>query len=188
MLKLLIASAIALTIVGMNTVIALQTPTDESQVFFTRKHNCTAFIVRAIEKARYELRVQAYLLTSCPIIKAIARAKGRNVDVNIILDRANEQERYEHKIAYLQDRGINLLVDDTVEIAHDKVIIIDRNNVITGSFNFTRSAQARNAENVVIISEDIKVKSYTENWKERAAVSRPILPSIAEFSDQWTCR
>ncbi len=188
MFKGLIACMFAFVIVGTNTAFALQSPTEESHVCFTRKHNCTAFIVRAIEKARYELRLQAYFLTSCPIIKAIARAKVRNVDVKIILDRTNEQERYENKLAYLQIRGVDLMVDDTVGIAHDKVIIIDRTNVITGSFNFTQSAQARNAENVVIVSDDKTVKAYAENWQDRAANSRPMLPSTFGYDVWRTCR
>ena len=43
------------------------------------------------------------------------------------------------------------------------------------SFNFTRSAQDRNAENVLIILDDpIIAKKYIANWERRAAVSRNI--------------
>jgi phosphatidylserine/phosphatidylglycerophosphate/cardiolipin synthase-like enzyme len=54
-------------------------------------------------------------------------------------------------------------------------MIIDGKNIITGSFNFTKSAQERNAENVLIILDDsIIAKKYIANWEKRAAVSRNI--------------
>jgi len=53
-------------------------------------------------------------------------------------------------------------------------MVIDDAHVITGSFNFTKSAQERNAENVLIIRQypDL-ARTYAENWRNRAAVSRP---------------
>jgi phosphatidylserine/phosphatidylglycerophosphate/cardiolipin synthase-like enzyme len=65
--------------------------------------------------------------------------------VNVILDRVNEQDRLNH--------GIDPLIDDRVVIAHNKIMVIDDRNVITGSFNFTRAAQ-RNAENVLFFVID----------------------------------
>jgi phosphatidylserine/phosphatidylglycerophosphate/cardiolipin synthase-like enzyme len=42
-------------------------------------------------------------------------------------------------------------IDDAPAITHNKVIILDDATVITGSFDFTKSADTRNAENVVTI-------------------------------------
>jgi hypothetical protein len=53
--------------------------------------------------------------------------------VNIILDRVNEQDRY-GGATYLLNHGIDPLIDDRVTIAHNKIIVIDNRNVITGSF------------------------------------------------------
>src|ERR1700688_2042198 len=61
---------------------------------FTPGQNCTALIVDQINAAQSELLVQAYGFTNPEIIQAIGRAKERGVDVNVILDRVNEQDRY----------------------------------------------------------------------------------------------
>jgi phosphatidylserine/phosphatidylglycerophosphate/cardiolipin synthase-like enzyme len=54
-------------------------------------------------------------------------------------------------------------------------MVIDGKNIITGSFNFTKSAQDRNAENVLIILDDpIIAKKYIANWERRSALSRNI--------------
>jgi phosphatidylserine/phosphatidylglycerophosphate/cardiolipin synthase-like enzyme len=58
------------------------------------------------------------------------------------------------------------MIDDRHAIAHNKVMIIDREIVITGSFNFTKAAEEKNAENLLIIRNKDLAKVYTENWFE----------------------
>lgn len=75
---------------------------------------------------------------------------------------------------YLVNHGIAPLVDDRVTMAHSKVMVIDGRDVITGSFNFTKAAQQRNAENVLLIKDDAPLASaYAANWQRRAAGARP---------------
>jgi phosphatidylserine/phosphatidylglycerophosphate/cardiolipin synthase-like enzyme len=144
----------------------------ELQACFTPGEDCTTLIVRQIDGAKSELLVQAYGLTSAPIIQALGRAKERGVDAKVILDRINEQKRYT-AATYLKNHGIDVLIDDAVVIAHNKVMVIDRRNVITGSFNFTRAAHAKNAENVLLITDDLVLaKAYAANWERRATAAR----------------
>jgi phosphatidylserine/phosphatidylglycerophosphate/cardiolipin synthase-like enzyme len=53
-------------------------------------------------------------------------------------------------------------------IAHNKVMIIDGETVITGSFNFTKAAEGKNAENLLMIHDRKLASLYTKNWQERA--------------------
>jgi phosphatidylserine/phosphatidylglycerophosphate/cardiolipin synthase-like enzyme len=139
---------------------------------FTPGGKCTDLIVHEIDSAKSELLVQAYSFTSLAIVEAIARAKSRGVDVGVILDRSNETGRYSGA-TYLENHGIEPLIDNTVTIAHNKVLVIDGTKVVTGSFNFTKAAQERNAENVLVIEGDPKIaEAYRKNWKRRAGVSR----------------
>ena len=146
---------------------------------FTPGSDCTSVIVQRIDAAKSELLVQAYGFTSTPIISAIANAKTRGVDVRVILDKSNETRKYSGA-TFLVNHGIEPLIDDSVGIAHNKVLIIDKDTVVTGSFNFTTAAQKRNAENVLIIEDDHDlVAAYRDNWFKRAAVSRPYRPREA---------
>jgi len=147
---------------------------------FTPGEDCTGLIVRTVNSTKTELLVQAYSFTSYPIINAIARAKMRGVKVRVILDKSNETGRYSGA-TYLVNHGIDPLIDYRVAIAHNKVMVIDGRTVITGSFNFTKAAQSRNAENVLIVSDDPEIAaSYRQNWERRASASRPY--------DQWKNR
>jgi phosphatidylserine/phosphatidylglycerophosphate/cardiolipin synthase-like enzyme len=50
-------------------------------------------------------------------------------------------------------------------IAHNKIMVIDDRTVLTGSFNFTKAAEDKNAENLLII-RDVKVAAgFERNWQ-----------------------
>ena len=77
---------------------------------------------------------------------------------------------------FLANSKIPTFIDSIHAIAHNKVIIIDKNTVITGSFNFTKAAESKNAENLLIIKSDEIAKLYIENWKNHKEHSGPYAP------------
>lgn len=139
---------------------------------FTPGEDCTGMIVSEIDGAKSELLIQAYSFTSAPIMSAISRARKRGVKIGVILDKSHVRKKSYSAATYLTNHGIMPLIDRRVAIAHNKVMIIDRRNVIAGSFNFTKAAQERNAENVLFIRDDARLaKAYADNWQKRANVS-----------------
>jgi phosphatidylserine/phosphatidylglycerophosphate/cardiolipin synthase-like enzyme len=54
-------------------------------------------------------------------------------------------------------------IDANHAISHNKVMIIDGETVLTGSFNFTKAAQEKNAENLLIIWDPSLAAQYTQN-------------------------
>lgn len=139
-------------------------------VCFVPGEDCEGVIVAEINQARSVILVQAYSFTSMPIAKALVNAKQRGVVVQAILDKSQRSERYSGA-TFLTNAGIPTLIDEQPSIAHSKVIIIDAESVITGSFNFTRSAQQYNAENLIVIRDANLAKLYTENWVSRQRLS-----------------
>jgi phosphatidylserine/phosphatidylglycerophosphate/cardiolipin synthase-like enzyme len=61
--------------------------------------------------------------------------------------------------------GIPTKIDSAHAIAHNKLMIIHGETVITGSFNFTEAAEEKNAENLLIIKDKDLAGRYIENWK-----------------------
>lgn len=136
------------------------------QVCFTPQNDCTALVVNTINQAKTSIDVQAYSFTSAPIIKALSEAEGRGVKVDILLDKSNVSSRYS-STTYLKNHDIPFLIDYKPTIAHNKVMIFDDNTVITGSFNFTKSAQIHNAENLIVIHDAKLAQYYLNNFKYR---------------------
>jgi phosphatidylserine/phosphatidylglycerophosphate/cardiolipin synthase-like enzyme len=53
----------------------------------------------------------------------------------------------------LLDAGLDIRLDTSPGRMHHKVMIIDREIVVTGSFNFTRTAERDNDENILIVHD-----------------------------------
>ena len=100
--------------------------------------------------AKASVLVQAYSFTSAPIAKALLAAHKRGVQVQVILDKSQKSEKYS-EADFLVNVGIPTKIDAKHAIAHNKIMIIDGQTVISGSFNFTTAAEEHNAENLLVI-------------------------------------
>jgi phosphatidylserine/phosphatidylglycerophosphate/cardiolipin synthase-like enzyme len=142
-------------------------PLPPIEVHFSPEGGCTEAVVREIEAAQSSILIQAYSFTSTPIAKAVVEAYKRGVHVEVILDRSQKTEKYT-EADYLHNHRVPVLIDSEHAIAHNKVMIIDGQTVITGSFNFTKQAEEHNAENLLVIRDKILADQYTVNWKLHA--------------------
>ena len=145
------------------------TPT---QVCFSPNGGCTETIVNQIETAKSEILVQAYSFTSATIAKALVNAHKQGVKIEAILDKSQKSERYT-AATFVSTAGIPTYIDSKHAIAHNKIMIIDKETVITGSFNFTKAAEEKNAENLLIIRNKNLAKVYMENWYKHKEHSEP---------------
>ena len=64
---------------------------------------------------------------------------------------------------FLVHSGVKTLIDAKHAIAHNKVMVIDSETVITGSFNFTKAAEDHNAENLLVIHDKALTDKHTQN-------------------------
>jgi phosphatidylserine/phosphatidylglycerophosphate/cardiolipin synthase-like enzyme len=135
------------------------------QVYFSPKGGCTDAIIRELNNAKSTILVQAYSFTSAPIAKALLNAHKRGVKVEVILDKSQKTQKYS-SATFLYNQGIPVKIDAKHAIAHNKVMIIDGETVITGSFNFTKAAEEKNAENLLVIKDKKLAERYTKNWQE----------------------
>ncbi len=83
------------------------------------------------------------------------------------MDKSQRTQKYS-SATFLLNVGISVKIDAQHAIAHNKVMIIDGETVITGSFNFTRAAEENNAENLLIIQDKKLAERYTKNWQDHA--------------------
>jgi len=116
--------------------LALATPADAAEIrtCFTPGEDCTSVIVSEIGATKTEVLVQAYSFTSPEIVKALADAKQRGVDVWVIIDRTAAGQRKEATaIETLKIAKVPVLIDSAHAIAHNKVMVLDGQRIITGS-------------------------------------------------------
>jgi phosphatidylserine/phosphatidylglycerophosphate/cardiolipin synthase-like enzyme len=143
-----------------------------AHVYFSPQGGAQAGLVAAIAQARKTILVQAYSFTSGPVEQALKAAHDRGVAVRVILDKSQNTER--SGLRFLVQAGIPTWIDPIHAIAHNKVMVIDGGTVITGSFNFTRAAELKNAENLLILESPELADYYAKNWQTHLQHSEPV--------------
>jgi phosphatidylserine/phosphatidylglycerophosphate/cardiolipin synthase-like enzyme len=131
---------------------------------FSPRGGCTEAIVKEINDARSDIFVQAYSFTSAPIAQALLNAHKRGVRVEAVLDKSQRREKYT-SATFLANAGVPIYIDDKHAIAHNKILIIDGEIIVTGSFNFTKAAEEKNAENLLVIRSGELAEIYRKNWQ-----------------------
>lgn len=141
-------------------------------ICFAPAQDCASLIVATIERARHQILVNAYnLTTGAGIVEALVRARTRGVDVRLIADKRTPCER-NTGITALADVGTPIWIDRVVPTAHAKTMVIDGTVTVMGSYNWTRNA-ARNSEDLNLVTSRAVATAYTVQWSTRQAVSVP---------------
>ena len=135
------------------------------EVYFSPHGGCTEAVIKELDKAESSVLVQAYSFTSAPVAKALLDAHKRGIKVEVILDKSQRTDQYS-SATFLFNAGIPVKIDSRHAIAHNKVLVIDGETVITGSFNFTKAAEEKNAENLLVIRDKKLAERYTKDWQE----------------------
>ncbi|HEX8962312.1 MAG TPA: phospholipase D family protein [Rhodocyclaceae bacterium] len=140
------------------------------EVYFTPWDDAEGALLKTIGQARRTIHVQAYTFSSRNIAWALQEAKRRGVAVEMLADREQATKNEHSLLRTLHDGGIPIWYEVRYASAHNKVMLIDAESadpvVVTGSYNFTFSAQARNAENLLIMRGNAPLaRAYLKNWR-----------------------
>jgi len=138
-----------------------------TQSAFSPSPDAVNLIQRNINNAKKNIYIAAYSFSSAKVSDALINAHKRGVKVQVLLDKTNVGKRTYPAVEALYRAGIPVRINRKYAIMHNKYIIIDKITVQTGSFNFTASAEKRNAENVIVIRNNPALaKRYLTNWKK----------------------
>jgi phosphatidylserine/phosphatidylglycerophosphate/cardiolipin synthase-like enzyme len=148
------------------------------QAAFTPDDDIEGLLADAIGQAREQVLMQAYLLSNKTIVRALLAAHQRGVDVRVLADREQMMRANGSRVPEVANAGIPVLLEVRYKNAHNKVIVIDPHGahpvLVTGSFNFTQTAQRGNAENVLIVRGDADLaQRYAANWQKHAGDALP---------------
>lgn len=140
------------------------------EVAFTPWDDAEGALLRAMAAAKKAIYVQAFLFTSRPLGRALIEAQQRGVAVAVLADREMVAKGDNSQIPKLAAAGIPVWLEVRYQSAHNKILLIDPEEahptVVTGSYNFTWSAQARNAENLLILRDNPRLaRAYLANWQ-----------------------
>jgi phosphatidylserine/phosphatidylglycerophosphate/cardiolipin synthase-like enzyme len=116
--------------------------------------------------------------------KALLDAYKQGVKILAVLDKSNQTDKYS-AATFLANAGIPVLIDAEHAIAHNKVIVIDDSPVLTGSFNFSKAAEEKNAENLLVLKKAPELaNAYMANINAHAAHAHPYQRTTAEATPE----
>lgn len=134
------------------------------EVYFSPKGGCADAIEKKVDSAKKEILVAVYTFTSSQLAWALVRARKRGVDVKVVLD-VSEAENPFSKVEFLKNKGIETKIDYYHILQtqrkmrkfpgkmHHKFAVIDEEVVITGSYNWTATAEEHNDEDCLIFTD-----------------------------------
>jgi len=141
----------------------------ETRVYFSPNGGCQDAIISEIGKAQKTIDIAMYTFTSRQIAQELVRAKGRGVKVRLVLDKGQKTQTYS-KSRYLEKSGFEVRYHTGPGIMHNKIAVFDGKILITGSFNWTPTADQKNEENLLVITDEALIRKYEERfeylWRE----------------------
>ena len=135
------------------------------QVAFSPSDGVAEIICEQLSQARECVYVMAFVLTSEKIAQKLGELSRSGVKVYCVLDRGQARTRYSQS-QFLEKSGVKMSISPNSHgKMHHKVITIDEDTVITGSYNFSDNAENGNDENVIIIKSSELAKLYNKEFK-----------------------
>ena len=111
-------------------------------------------MISLYETAGKSIYISCYNITSRPIVKTLIKAKKKGIDVKVITDSGElENKNTRHAVKALLNAGIPVKINRHEGLMHIKQVVIDDAVNTTGSFNQTWSANNLNDERLDIISD-----------------------------------
>ena len=135
------------------------------EIYFSPDDGVAEQIVAEIMQAETSIDFMAYSFTSDPIAQAMQDRAANGVQVRGVFDESQVKSNKGGEYDVLQQEGFDVYLDGISGLLHHKVIVIDRQVVITGSYNFSASAERTNDENIVIIHDAGIAQQYLQNFE-----------------------
>jgi phosphatidylserine/phosphatidylglycerophosphate/cardiolipin synthase-like enzyme len=124
----------------------------KSEAWFSPNDECARRICRMIASATRQIDICVFTITDDRVSEAIQEAHQRRVSIRIITDDDKSFDRGSD-IDRLSRAGIPVRIDRSEYHMHHKFAVFDSKYVLTGSYNWTRSASEKNEENFIITSD-----------------------------------
>lgn len=131
------------------------------EIWFSPENNCEGKIKKEIKSAKKSINFSTYLFSNRNIAEELIMKRKDGVEIYGIIERQN---LYYSVFYLLESYGCILRKSNMAGLIHDKFFIIDKETVLTGSFNPSSSA-SKNVELLFIIRDKKIAEKFYKEWK-----------------------
>ena len=147
----------------------------KTEVYFSLSDNPQKAIIKNINQAEAFINIAMYIFTDREIAIPLVKARERGVKVRLYLDQDQVDYQYSQS-RFLVQKGIKTRISTNNYIMHNKFAIIDNRILLTGSYNWTFSANNRNDENLMVIDDpeiiEIFQNQFINLWTNKYSLER----------------
>ena len=141
----------------------------QESIYYSPGEDCLDAILARIKSSRHKIKVCVFTISDNRISEELINAHKRGVVVKVITDNDKMFDKGSD-VEWLEEKGIKVKIDLTDKHMHHKFAVFDNKYALTGSYNWTRSAEKYNHENVLITNSEKTVKSFSKAfdklWEE----------------------
>ncbi|MDA7978656.1 MAG: phospholipase D-like domain-containing protein [Pirellulales bacterium] len=134
------------------------------EAYFSPEDECPGRIAGLMQSAQKTVDICVFTITDNRIADAIVAAQRRGIRVRIMTDDGKAGD-IGSDVHDLRDAGIAVRMDRSGYHMHHKYAIFDEDRVLTGSYNWTRSAAEHNEENFVVVYDDRLVRQFVRHFE-----------------------
>jgi phosphatidylserine/phosphatidylglycerophosphate/cardiolipin synthase-like enzyme len=134
-------------------------------VYFSPDDGTADRLVELIAGAQESIYFLAYSFTSDEIAQALIERRLAGLEVAGVLEQAQVASNAGTEFDNLRLAGIDVRLDGNPHNMHHKVILIDKRILVTGSYNFSASAEQRNDENTLVIYDPQLTRLYLTEFE-----------------------
>ena len=146
-----------------------------SEVYFSPGDDCAEAIVTELLSAKEKIDICVFTISDNVISREIIKAHQKGIQIRIITDDQKVNDKGSD-INEMARQGIQVKVDNSKHFMHDKFAVFDTNAMLTGSFNWTRSASKYNQENIILSRNPALIKAFqaefTSLWNKFPNLNR----------------
>ena len=135
-----------------------------AEVYFAPDDAPAERLLQVLESAQHTIRFMAFSLTSEAVADTLIHQARQGVEVAGVMEESQVRSNANGKYDLLRAAGIDVHLDGNTRNMHHKVIIVDDEFVITGSYNFSYNAENVNDENMLILHDSELARLYLEEF------------------------
>lgn len=130
---------------------------------FCPQDDCETALLRQMGAAKSSIHCAIYVVTLEDVADALVAAKERGIDVKIVTEKDESKSEWSQ---YPKLKGrIDVRLDGNFYTMHNKYCIFDGRIVWTGSFNWSKNANERNNENVLVLEDEKIAGEYEQDFE-----------------------
>jgi phosphatidylserine/phosphatidylglycerophosphate/cardiolipin synthase-like enzyme len=142
------------------------------ETYFSPEDGTADRLVALIHGAQHSIYFLAYSFTSDEIATALLERARAGVRVAGVMDESQARTNAGTEYDRLIGEGLDVYLDGNPETMHHKAILIDEAVVVTGSYNFSASAEERNDENTLILHDPQIAALYRAEFEKVLAEAK----------------